>query len=164
LVRPRSFRWSFSLRLGNGSGFLMFDHDGGAYQLVRCPSRCSSSGPPTESGLAVVAELGSGRGSSECGAQLGALECERGLRCRLEGGATKAAGSPAERAQDRCASGTAAAIGAELEVAGSGTVVGSGRDADGFGFARPEVVVPRAGGNASCSFAHGGGTACIFIG
>src|SRR5579859_2032862 len=107
---PRSLRWSFSLRLGNGSGFLMLDHDGGAYQLVRCPSRCSSSGPSTESRLAVVPEIGGGEGSSECGAQPGAVECERGLRCRLEGGATKSAGSLAEGAPDGCDSGTAAAI------------------------------------------------------
>src|SRR5579859_5519566 len=111
---PRSLRWSFSLRLGNGSGFLMFDQDGGAYQSVRCPSRCSSSGPSTESRLAVVPEIGGGEGSSECGVQPGALECERGLRCRLEGGATKSAGSLAEGAQDRCASGTAVVTGAEL--------------------------------------------------
>jgi len=104
LVRPRILRWSFSLRLGHGSGGLIFDHDGGAYQSVWCPSWCSSW-PPTGSGLAVVAEIGSGDGSSECGAQPGALECERALRCRLEGGATKSSASLAEGAQDRCASG-----------------------------------------------------------
>ena len=43
--------------------------------------------------------------AAECGAQPGALECERGLRCRLEGGATKSAGPLAEGAQDRCSSG-----------------------------------------------------------
>src|SRR5580704_16901961 len=102
----RSLRWSFSLRLGHGSGLRMFDHDGGAYQSVWCPSWWSASGPPSESCLAVVAEIGSGDGSSECGAGPGELECERGLRCRLEGGATKSAGSLAEGTQDRCASGT----------------------------------------------------------
>src|SRR5580700_7702772 len=111
----RSLRWSFSLRLGHGSGGRVFDHDGGTYQSVRWPSWWSASGPPSESCLAVVAEIGSGDGSSECGAEPGALECERGLRCRLEGGATKSAGSLAEGAQDRCASGTAAATGSELQ-------------------------------------------------
>jgi len=101
----RSLRWSFSLRLGHGSGGRVFDHEGGAYQSVRWPSWWSASGPPSESCLAVVAEIGSGDGSSECGAEPGTLECERGLRCRLEGGATKSAGSLAEGAQDRCASG-----------------------------------------------------------
>jgi hypothetical protein len=101
----RILRWSFSLRLGHGSGGLIFDHDGGEYQSVRWPSWWSASGPPSESCLAVVAEIGSGDGSSECGAQPGALECERALRCRLEGGATKSAASLAEGAQDRRASG-----------------------------------------------------------
>ena len=111
----RSLRWSFSLRLGHGSGCLIFDHDGGAYQSVRCPSWWSASGPPSESCLAVVAEMGNGHGSSECGAESGALTCERGLRGRLEGGATKSAAWLAEGAQDRCASGTAAATGSELQ-------------------------------------------------
>jgi hypothetical protein len=102
---PRILRRSFSLRLAHGSGVLVFDHDGGAYQSVRCPSWWSASGPPAESRLAVVAEIGRGKGSSECGAEPGTLECERGLRCRLEGGATKSAGSLAEGAQDRCVSG-----------------------------------------------------------
>ena len=53
----------------------------------------------------VVEEIGSGDGSSECGAQPGAPERERGLRGRLEGGATKSAASLAEGAQDRRASG-----------------------------------------------------------
>jgi len=160
---PRSLRWSFSLRLGHGSGFLMLDHDGGAYQSVRCPSWCSSSEPPTESGGAVVAEIGSGKGSSECGAQTEALEWERSLRCRLEGGATKAAGSLAEGAQDRCASGTVA-TGVELQLGGSGRVGGSDREADGFGCAQPGVAVPRARGNASCLSAQDGGATCILIG
>src|SRR5580704_13655258 len=98
LLRPRSLRWSFSLRLGHGSGGLVFDHDGGAYQSVWWPSWCLSSGSATESGLAPVAETGCGNGSLECGARPGALECERCLRCRLEGGATKSAGSLAEGA------------------------------------------------------------------
>ena len=68
----RSLRCSFSLRLGNGSGGLVFDHDGRAYQSVWCPSWWSASGPPSESCLAVVAEIGSGDGSSECGAEPGA--------------------------------------------------------------------------------------------
>jgi hypothetical protein len=101
----RILRWSFSLRLGHGSGGLVFDHDSGAYQSVRCPSWWWASGPPAESCLAVVAEIGSDKGISECGAQPGARERERGLRCRLEGGATKSAGSLVEGAQDRCASG-----------------------------------------------------------
>src|SRR5579859_183954 len=126
---PRSLRRSFSLRLGNGSGFLMFDHDGGAYQSVRCPSRCSSSGPSPESRLAVVPEIGSGEGSSECGALPGVLECERRLRCRLEGGATKSAGSLAEGARDCCPSGTVSPR-PELQVSGSGAVGSSDREAD----------------------------------
>ena len=101
----RSLRWSFSLRLGHGSGGRVFDHDGGAYQSVRWPSWWSASGPPSESCLAVVAEVGTGKGSSECGALPRAPKRERGLRGRLEGGATKSAGSLAEGAQDRCASG-----------------------------------------------------------
>jgi hypothetical protein len=101
----RSLRWSFSLRLGHGSGGRVFDHEGGAYQSVRWPSWWSASGPPSESCLAAVAEAGTGKGSSECGAEPGALERERCLRCRLEGGATKSAGPLAEGAQDRCASG-----------------------------------------------------------
>jgi hypothetical protein len=160
----RSFPWSFSLRLGHGSGGRVFDHDGGAYQSVRCPSWWSASGPPAESGLTVVAEMGNGDGSSECGALPRALERERGLRGRLEGGATKSAGPLAEGAQDRCDSGTAAAPGAELQVAGSGTVGDSDREADGFGGAQPRVAVPRAGGGASCLSAHGGGTTCVCIG
>ena len=128
---PRILRRSFSLRLGHGPGGRVFDHDGGAYQSVRWPWWCSSSGPPTESGLAVVAEIGMGNGSSECGAEPGALECERGLRCRLEGGATKSAGSLAEGAQNRCASGTAATS-AELQVGKSGTAGASDREAGGF--------------------------------
>jgi hypothetical protein len=160
----RSLRWSFSLRLGHGSGCLIFDHEGGAYQSVRWPSWWSASGPPAESCLAAVAEIGSGDGSSECGAQPGALECERGFRCRLEGGATKSAGSLAEGAQDRCASGTAAATGAEQEVCGSGTVSGSDCEVDGLGGAQPRVAVPRAGGGASRLSAHGGGTTCVWIG
>jgi hypothetical protein len=143
---PRILRWSLSLRLGHGSGGLVFDHDGGAYQSVRCPSWWSASGPPAESGLAVVAEMGNGDGSSECGALPGALECERCLRCRLEGGATKSAGSLAEGAQDRCASGTVSPR-PELQVFGSCTVAGSDREADGFGCAQPGVAVPPAGGN-----------------
>ena len=141
----RSLRRSFSLRLGHGSGFLMLDHEGGAYQSVRCPSWCSSSGLATESGLAVVAEIGSGDGSSECGAEPGALECERGLRCRLEGGATKSAGSLAEGAQDRCASGTVAAA-ATWAVSGSGAIGDSDRDGDESGGAQLGVAVPLAGG------------------
>src|SRR5580700_1807499 len=109
----RSLRRSFSLRLGHGSGGLIFDHDGGAYQSVWCPSWWSASGPPSESCLAVVAEIGSGDGSSECGAEPEALERERGLRGRLEGGATKSAGPLAEGAQDGCVSGTAAGTEAE---------------------------------------------------
>jgi hypothetical protein len=142
---PRSLRWSFSLRLGQGSGFLMFDHEGGAYQSVWCPSWCLSSGPPTESGLAVVGAIGSGKGSSECGAQPGGLECERGLRCRLEGGATK---SPR----------------AGLRVSGLGAVGDSDRDGDELGGAQPGVAVPLARGNASCLSAQGGGAACILMG
>src|SRR5580692_12768977 len=92
----RSLRRSFSLRLGHGSGGLVFDHDGGAYQSVWWPSWWSASGPPSESCFAGVAEMGNGDGSSECGAEPGTLECERGLRCRLEGGATRSAGSLAE--------------------------------------------------------------------
>ena len=93
-------------------------------------------GPPTESGVAVVEKIGSGKESSQCGTQPRALECERGLRCRLEGGATKAAGALAEGAQDRCASGTVSRR-AELQVCGSGTLGGS---------------------------AHGGGATCILMG
>jgi hypothetical protein len=111
----RSLRWSFSLRLGHGSGGLIFDHEGGAYQSVRWPSWWSASGPPSESCLAAVAEAGTGKGSSVYGGEPGELECERGFRCRLEGGATKSAGSLAEGAQVRCASGTAAATGSELQ-------------------------------------------------
>jgi len=74
----RSLCWSFSLRLGHGSGLRMFDHDGGAYQSVRWPSWWSASGPPSESCLAAVTEVGTGKGS-ECGAQPGALARERGL-------------------------------------------------------------------------------------
>jgi hypothetical protein len=146
LVMPRILRWSFSLRLGHGSGGLVFDHDGGAYQSVRCPSWWWASGPPAESCLAVVAEIGSGDGSSECGAQPGALERERVFRCRLEGGATKSTGPLAEGAQDRCASGTAAATGDEVQVCESGTV--------------GDEVLREGGGDTDCSFlssAHGGG-------
>ena len=50
------------MRLGNGSGGLIFDQEGGAYQSVRWPSWWSASGPPAESGLAIVAEIGSGKG------------------------------------------------------------------------------------------------------
>jgi hypothetical protein len=160
----RSLRWSFSLRLGHGSGVLMFDHDGGAYQSVRWPSWWSASEPPSESRLAVVAEIGSGDGSSECGAEPEALERERGLRGRLEGGATKSAGPLAEGAQDGCVSGTAAGTEAELQVAGSGTVGGSDPEVDGLGGAQPRVAVPRAGGGASRLSAHGGGTTCVWIG
>ena len=34
---PRSLRRSFSLRLGKGSGFLVFDHEAGANQSCVCP-------------------------------------------------------------------------------------------------------------------------------
>ena len=105
LLMLRILGWSLSLRLGDGSGGLVFDHDGGAYQSARWPSWWSASGPPAESCLAVVAEIGRGKGSSVCGGEPGALERERGLRCRLEGGATKSVGPLAEGAQDRCASG-----------------------------------------------------------
>jgi hypothetical protein len=92
------------------------------------------------------------------------LTCERGLRGRLEGGATKSAGSLAEGAQDRCASETAAPTGAELQAADSGAVGGSDREVDGLGGAQPGVAVPQAGGSASCLSAHGGGTTCVWIG
>jgi hypothetical protein len=160
----RSLRWSFSLRLGHGSGGLIFDHEGGAYQSVRWPSWWSASGPPSESCLAVVAEMGNGDGSSECGAEPEALERERGLRGRLEGGATKSAGPLAEGAQDRCDSGTAATTGAEQEVCRSVAAGGSDRETDGLGGAQPGVAVPRAGGGASRLSAHGGGTTCVWIG
>jgi len=142
----RSLRWSFSLRFGYGSGGLIFDHDGGAYQSVWWPSWWSASGPPSESCLAVVVEIGNGDGSSECGAEPGALTCERRLRGRLEGGATKSAACLAERAQDRCASGTAAATGDEVQVCESGTV--------------GDEVLREGGGDTDCSFlssAHEGG-------
>ena len=160
----RSLRWSFSLRLGHGSGGLIFDHDGGAYQSVWWPSWWSASGPPSESCLAALAEMGNGDGSSECGAEPGVPECERGLRCRLEGGATKSAGSLAEGAQDRCASGTAAATGDESQVAGSGTVGGSDCEVDGLGGAQPGVAVRPADESASCLSAHGGGITRVWIG
>src|ERR1700719_4806528 len=135
----RSLRWRLSLRLGHGSGVRVFDHDGGAYQSVRWPSWWSASGPPSDSCLAVVTEMGNGDGRSECGAEPGALECERSLRCRLEGGATKSAGSLAEGAQDRCASRTAK--GAELQDCGSDAVGGFDREAEGFGCAQSGVAV-----------------------
>jgi hypothetical protein len=160
----RSLRWSFSLRLGHGSGGLIFDHEGGAYQSVRWPSWWSASGPPSESCLAGVAEIGSGKWSSVYGAEPGALECDRGFRCRLEGGATKSAGSLAEGTQDRCASGTAAATGAEQEVCRSVRAGGSDCEVDGLGGAQPGVAVPQAGGGASRLSAHGGGTTCVWIG
>src|ERR1700731_3552422 len=68
---PRSLRASFSLRLGKGSGVLVFDQEAGAYQSCVCPVLVRVM-PGTG-----AAGVGGGDAGLSCCGRAGEVSCSR---------------------------------------------------------------------------------------